>query len=236
MPPRSATPVARVRAMMQYGERFDCRWAQVRARFGEDRAGECARCDVCTWSGHVREIAWWRPSFRAGRFDFTLLAAHIRWGPTMAGRVGEIAALADWVLARTKEAGSCERDILVVGDFNAGGTSSAASQGLSARNAAPPGVEGDVGSDLARGKRYDRFLCLPPHTMCFSGRAGVLDFHCGDHRGLFPGRAMSRSSCQISDHLPLWAEARTRQRAESIDVAGASRDRLETSRGGRRVG
>ena len=29
---------------------------------------------------YVREIPWWRPSFRAGRFDFILLAAHIRWG------------------------------------------------------------------------------------------------------------------------------------------------------------
>jgi len=42
---------ARVRAMMQYAERLDCRWAQVRAHFGEDGAGECARCDVCTSSG-----------------------------------------------------------------------------------------------------------------------------------------------------------------------------------------
>ena len=57
---------------------------------------------------YVREVPWWRPpflaSFRAGPFDFILLAAHIRWGPTVTGRVGEIAALADWILARTKEA------------------------------------------------------------------------------------------------------------------------------------
>lgn len=173
---------------------------------------------------YAREIPWWRPpflaSFRAGRFDFILLAAHIRWGRTMAGRVGEIAALADWILARTKEAYFGDRDILVVGDFNAGGASSAASRVLSARGfAAPPGLEGDVGSDLARGKRYDRFLCLPAHTMCFSGRAGVLDFYCGDHRGLLPGRVMSKQkfACQISDHLPLWAEARTRGREEAVD-------------------
>jgi len=107
-----------------------------------------------------------------------------------------------------------------VGDFNTGGTGSAALRGLRARGfAEPPGLEGEVGSDLARGKRYDRFLCLPAHTMCFSGRAGVLDFYCGDHRALFPGRAMSKQkfACQSSDHLPLWAEAGTRERAESID-------------------
>lgn len=56
--------------------------------------------------------------------------------------------------------------------------------------------------------------------MCFSGRAGVLDFYCGDHRALFPGRVMSKGkfACQISDHLPLWAQARTRLRGERLDA------------------
>ncbi len=95
---------------------------------------------------YVREVPWWRPpflaSFRAGRFDFILLAAHIRWGPTRSGRVGEIAALADWILARTKETYFGDRDILVVGDFNIGSASSAASRVLSERGfAAPPGLE-----------------------------------------------------------------------------------------------
>jgi hypothetical protein len=83
-----------------------------------------------------------------------------------------------------------------------------------------PGLEGEIGTDLARGKGYDRILCLPAHTMCFSGKAGVLDFYCGDHRALFPGRVMSKQkfACLISDHLPLWAEARTRARGEVSDA------------------
>jgi hypothetical protein len=167
---------------------------------------------------YVRTVPWWRPpflaSFRAGRFDFILLAAHIRWGPTAEGRAGELAALGDWILARSKEAYFGDRDVLVVGDFNTSGALGV----LEARGfAAPPGLEGEVGTDLARGKRYDRFLCLPAHTMGFTGRAGVLDFYCGDHRRLFPGRAMSKPkfACQLSDHLPLWAEARTQVPAET---------------------
>lgn len=56
---------------------------------------------------YVRQVPWWRPPFlawfRAGRFDFILLAAHIRWSRTLDGRVGEIASLADWILARRRD-------------------------------------------------------------------------------------------------------------------------------------
>jgi hypothetical protein len=91
---------------------------------------------------YVREVPWWRPpflaSFRAGRFDFILLAAHIRWGPTAEGRVAEIAALADWILARTEEAYFGDQDILTVGDFNTGSATSAASRVLMERGFARP--------------------------------------------------------------------------------------------------
>jgi endonuclease/exonuclease/phosphatase family metal-dependent hydrolase len=242
-----------LRDLMSILRRLGSRWSVVFSDYVRDAGGNRERvafvfdCERVTFTGlasnaegprrrvgdqYVRDVPWWRPpflaSFRAGRFDFILLAAHIRWGPTIEGRVGEIAALADWILARTKESYFGDRDILTVGDFNAGNASSAASRVLSARGfAAPPGLEGEVGTDLARGKRYDRFLCLPAHTMSFSGRAGVLDFYRGDHRALFPGRVPSKQkfACQLSDHLPLWAEAPTRHRAEALDrfVAAASR-------------
>jgi hypothetical protein len=131
----------------------------------------------------------------------------------VAGRVGEIASLADWIVARTRERFFGDRDILTVGDFNVGDGASPVARLLRARGfAAPPGLDGDVGTDLARGKRYDRMLCLPAHAMAFTGRAGVVDFYCGDHRPLFPRRRMSKAkfACQLSDHLPLWAEAKTR--------------------------
>lgn len=57
-------------------------------------------------------------SFRAGRLDFVLLAAHVRWGATVAGRREELAAVVEWIVGRTKEAYFAEKDVLVVGDFN----------------------------------------------------------------------------------------------------------------------
>lgn len=49
-----------------------------------------------------------------------LLAAHIRWGSTIQGQGGEIAALADWILARSKEAYFGGPDIVVIGDVACG--------------------------------------------------------------------------------------------------------------------
>jgi endonuclease/exonuclease/phosphatase family metal-dependent hydrolase len=172
------------------------------------------------------ELPWWRPpflaSFRAGSFDFILLAAHLRWGPTVAGRAEELAALGRWIVGRTEEAYFGDRDVIAVGDFNIASTTSAAFRALTELGfATAPGLEEEAGTDLARGKRYDQILCLHKETTCFSGRAGAVDFYSGDHRGLFPGRRMSKDkfTFQVSDHLPLWAEIVTRTRAEGRDWA-----------------
>ena len=77
----------------------------------------------------------------------------------------------------------------------------------------PAGLGDDPGSDLARGKRYDRMLWKTHDTSPrFTGQAGAVDFYQGSHHELFPGHRMSRDefTFQLSDHLPLWVEVRTR--------------------------
>lgn len=166
---------------------------------------------------YEQKVPWWRPpflaSFRAASFDFILVAAHLRWGPTVAGRAGELGALADWILARTEETYFGDKDVVAVGDFNIASVKSAAFQAVTARGfAMPGGLLGDVTTDLARKKRYDQILYLPRYTTNFTGRAGVVDFYEGDHRPLFPGRRLAKEkfTFQLSDHLPRWAEVATR--------------------------
>ncbi len=63
---------------------------------------------------------WWRPpylaSFRAGSFDFVLVAAHIRWGGDghagEAARLPEIQLLADWVSRRVHAAAHSDHDLV----------------------------------------------------------------------------------------------------------------------------
>lgn len=163
------------------------------------------------------EPDWWRPpylaSFCAGNFDFVAVSAHIRWGTT-SGRLAELSRMADWVERKRAAKHAVDRDWLVMGDFNIPSLGSALFQAISKHGLRLPAalVDQDLGSNLARNKRYDQILHLPQYPETFSHRGGVLDFHLGDeHIGaLFPDLAAPERKTaytyQMSDHLPLWIQ------------------------------
>ena len=57
------------------------------------------------------------PTFRAGEFDFSVIAVHVIWGNRSGPRKAEVKALAD-VYRHVQEANGTEEDVLLVGDFN----------------------------------------------------------------------------------------------------------------------
>lgn len=167
------------------------------------------------------KISWWRSpfmaSFRAGNFDFFIITAHIRWGDRTADRVPPLQMLADWIDARRRETFVTDADIIVMGDFNITSRRSNTFKAITSKGLEVPRalMEDEFGSNLARDKRYDQILHYPMHKTLYEDRrgryrsaGGVLDFYCGNHRALFPGRTMSKRkfTFQLSDHLPLWLE------------------------------
>ena len=56
-------------------------------------------------------------TFRAGEFDFSVIAVHVVWGKTVVPRKAEVKALAD-VYRYVQAANGAEDDVLLVGDFN----------------------------------------------------------------------------------------------------------------------
>lgn len=173
---------------------------------------------------YVPGINWWRPpysaSFRAGSFDFVLIAAHIRWGKAEKGRIPELQAMADFVAAKHAEHYVVDHDIIVVGDFNVPRTDSPLFHALTSRGLQMPAqLVGAHGTDLAKEKRYDQILHDPKYTKSFTGQGGVLDFYAGDHAPLFPGMNLSKQAFtyQISDHLPLWLHVDTDIESERLD-------------------
>jgi endonuclease/exonuclease/phosphatase family metal-dependent hydrolase len=163
---------------------------------------------------YVSELSWWRPpyiaSFHAGKFDFVLLAAHIRWGQSAGTRVGELQLLAEWVAKRLTGPRVYDHDIIVVGDFNIPSTESPLYTAVTAHGLQlPAALVGKHGSNLARDKRYDQILHLPKYTKSFTNHGGVLDFYDGDHHALFPDRptmTKTQFTYELSDHLPLWCQ------------------------------
>ena len=159
--------------------------------------------------GYVQAVPWWRPpfvaSFATAKFEFAVIAAHVRWGSSASARRTELAALGDWVVARSKEPYFGTRDIVLAGDFNA--TASTSLEPLTTRGLVVP-MRGDVTTDLARAKRYDGIASLGNSSLTFTGRTGALDFYCGTARALLPNAKLTKEAFtfQLSDHLPLWAE------------------------------
>ena len=60
----------------------------------------------------VRDPYW--ATFRAGKFDFSVIVVHVVWGDTVAGRQAEVMELAE-VYAYVQQANGAEDDVLLVG-------------------------------------------------------------------------------------------------------------------------
>lgn len=180
---------------------------------------------------YVPTFNWWRKpylaSFRAGHFDFVLLAVHLQWGTT-AGRKRELEELAKWVRQFQKDEYRVDRDVIVLGDFNIPGYGSdlyaaVARHGLSA----PASIlKSEHGSNLRKNKRYDQILHHPTITgSVFTEHGGVVDFYKGNHRPLKPYKNLSKDefTYELSDHLPLWVQLNLDVEDEQLDQWMAAR-------------
>ena len=170
---------------------------------------------------YLHRISWWRKpfiaSFRAGDFDFVTITAHIRWGKNDEERIQPLKLMAEWVDKRHRETYMKDKDIIVMGDFNIPSTESELFRAISSKGLCiPQALLGIHGTNLAANKRYDQILHYPLYTGCFTGRGGVLDFYCNDHKMLFPNLTKHEFTFQLSDHLPLWIQINTDRSAERI--------------------
>lgn len=161
---------------------------------------------------YLPEKTWWRApymaSFRAGNFDFVLIAVHIRWGKSEANRTQELQMLADWIDQRRKEPFVFDKDIIVLGDFNIPDTEGPLFKAITSRGLRmPTALQGTThGSNLAKNKRYDQILHYPLYSNLFTNAGGILDFYQGDHKSLYPEQDLNlhKFTFELSDHLPLW--------------------------------
>ena len=169
--------------------------------------------------------SFWRApymcAFRAGNFDFIVIATHARWGNSLAARQAELQMLSDWIDTRFKKKFVEDHDLLVMGDFNTRTLDdpifrALASHGLKIPKPLIQLTVGDRvvgGSNLGNDARYDQILHLPTIPDNFTHCGGTLDFFIDDAHidELFPGKNYSRQkfTFQMSDHLPIWIQVKT---------------------------
>lgn len=163
---------------------------------------------------YVPELDWWRPpfiaSFRAGNFDFVVVAAHIRWGRNQADRIKPLKLLADWIDTRRRSRHNIDDDIILLGDFNIPSTDDVLYRAITSKGLRAPTaiLQNDIGSNLRRDRRYDQIFHYPLGNGILTNQGGILDFYHGDHNSLFPGIKMTKQAFtfELSDHLPLWVQ------------------------------
>jgi endonuclease/exonuclease/phosphatase family metal-dependent hydrolase len=174
---------------------------------------------------YLTQQSFWRApymcSFRAGNFDFIVLATHARWGDSLEGRTAELGMLADWIDVRFKDKAVEDNDLIVMGDFNTPSLDDKTFKALTRRGLQIPTSLVDLkigaltvkGSNLGKDARYDQILHMPTLKERFTNRGGTLDFYGSDAfiKELFPAAGYSRTefTYQLSDHFPIWVQIDT---------------------------
>ncbi|OHB68118.1 MAG: endonuclease [Planctomycetes bacterium RBG_13_62_9] len=166
---------------------------------------------------YISETSFWRSpylaSFKAGNFDFIVLAVHVRWSSEK-DRRQELERLADWIEAKRLDKNTEDKDLIVMGDFNIPSKNSPLFAAITEHGLQiPKSLLGlSHGSNLEKDKRYDQIFHHAQYPDSFTNAGGVLDFFIDEQHitELFPG-GLSKTdfTYQISDHLPLWIQINT---------------------------
>lgn len=164
-------------------------------------------------------------SFRAGRFDFTLVSVHIAEGSKQQAvglnlREKEIGDLVGFIKREARRARNSvfDPDFFLVGDFNIQADGDrffrALTGGEEPKFVMPPGMN-TLGTNFDQSNTYDKIAWIPSDEFEFTGRFGVIPF--GDVLYKEPGQPAKAARKEVSDHLPLWAEFRVTELEHELD-------------------
>lgn len=157
-------------------------------------------------------------AFKAGRFDFVVVNAHIYYGKSAKERKqreGEIKELVKFIdrRARTERTKVFDRDFLVIGDFNIEEAGDEFFNALVHKGFRMPANLSTLGTNFYRDATYDKIAWVDRKSFSFSGKVNVVPFG----EVLFQDREPKGGRKEISDHLPLWAEFKINKLTQELD-------------------
>ena len=153
-------------------------------------------------------------SFRAGRFDFTLVSVHIFESDTDF-REQEIDVLATQVakMSRREQAKVFDRDFFVLGDFNIKRQGDRFFQALVNQGfQMPPQLE-SLTTNFLRTGTYDKIAWVDRPAFQFSGKCDVVPFY----KAVYQEKNPKGGKKELSDHLPVWAEFRINELTQQLE-------------------
>lgn len=162
--------------------------------------------------------------FKAGGFDFIIMAQHARWG-NVAGRLGELKNFGLWIGTRWGKEGKFvfDDDLIVVGDFNISKIGDEFYKALTEDSdlQMPDALTSISDTAFSPGdKCYDQILYRSgkKFKMKFTNNGGVIDFAKDDLlKKLFPTTNEKKLTWELSDHFPLWAQINIDNESQRLD-------------------
>ena len=145
----------------------------------------------------VRDPYW--ATFRAGKFDFSVIAVHVVWGDAVAGRQAEVMELAE-VYEYVQEANGAEDDVLLVGDFNREPDDTMAYSNLMGLPSMTHLFDLPQKSHIVDSSLYDNIFFQTDYVTEFLGSSGIDKFDETDF-----GNDDKAANLAVSDHRPVWA-------------------------------
>ena len=145
----------------------------------------------------VRDPYW--ATFRAGKFDFSVIVVHVVWGDAVAGRRAEVMELAE-VYQYVQKANGAEDDVLLVGDFNREPDDAMAYNDLMALPSMTQLFQLPQKSHIRDSSLYDNIFFQANYVTEYLGRSGIDKFDETDF-----GNDDKAANLAVSDHRPVWA-------------------------------
>ena len=165
----------------------------------------------------VRDPYW--ATFRAGKFDFSVIAVHVVWTGGIPARQAEVMALAD-VYQYVQKTNGAEDDVLLVGDFNRDPDDTIAYSNLMALPSMTHLFRVPQKSHIGDSSLYDNIFFQTDYVTEYTGDSGIDKFDEMDF-----GNDDTAAKLAVSDHRPVWAvfridglmDAPTAQKAPILD-------------------
>ena len=155
-------------------------------------------------------------TFRAGEFDFSVIAVHVIWGDTVGPRKAEVRALAD-VYRYVQEANGTEEDVLLVGDFNRNPNDAESYSRIMAIPSMTRLFELPQKSHIRDSSLYDNIYFQTDVVTEYLGRCGIDRFDETDF-----GNDDKAANLAVSDHRPIWAVFSMTRDDDGSDEGGSA--------------
>lgn len=178
------------------------------------RAGELYPDLADNKDDFARDPYW--ATFRAGEFDFSVIAVHIVWGKTVGPRKAEVKALAD-VYRYVQAANGTEDDVLLLGDFNRNPTDTESYRPIMAFPSMTRLFAFPQKSHIRDTSLYDNIFFAKNNVTEYLNKSGIDKFDETDF-----GNDDKAANLAVSDHRPVWAVFSTKVDDDGSDEGGTA--------------